>query len=107
MVTIDFTPTVGIEENAKGSSSLNIYPNPITSQASITYVVNEAGPVTIETFDVMGKKVKTLLNDNLATGEYQISWDCRNDNGVKLVPGIYLCTFKTAHNANTQRILVK
>jgi flagellar hook assembly protein FlgD len=68
--------------------------------------VNEAYPVTIEIFDVMGKIVKTLLNKNVTTGEYIISWDCKNDNGVKLVPGMYLCTLKTAQHASTGRILV-
>jgi hypothetical protein len=106
IVTIEFSPTVGIEENSKAFPLLNIYPNPVTSQASITYAVYEEGPVNIEIFDVMGKKVKTLLNKNVTTGEHKISWDCRNDNGVKLVPGIYLCTLKTAQHASTRRIVV-
>jgi hypothetical protein len=106
MATIDFSPTVGIEENSKASPLLNIYPNPVTSQASISYVLYEAGSVTIEVFDVMGKKVKTLLNKNVPAGEYNISWDGKNDNGVKLIPGIYLFTLKTAQHASTRRIVV-
>nr|NQU91956.1 T9SS type A sorting domain-containing protein [Bacteroidota bacterium] len=62
MITMDFSPTVGIDENCKVSSLLGIYPNPVSSHAGISYAVNEAGPVSIEVFDVMGKKVKTLLN---------------------------------------------
>jgi hypothetical protein len=107
MVTIEFSPIVGIEENRKASPSLIIYPNPVASQASITYAVYEAGSVTIEIFDVMGKKLKTLLNKNVPAGEYNISWDGKNDKGFKLLPGMYLCTLKTAHHTSTQRILVK
>jgi hypothetical protein len=106
IVTIDFSPTVGIEENSSSLSVFNIYPNPVTSQASISYALYEAGSVTIEILDVMGKKVKTLLNKNVTTGEHQISWDCKNDKGIKLLPGMYLCTLKTAHHVNSLRVLV-
>ncbi|MDZ4204471.1 MAG: T9SS type A sorting domain-containing protein [Bacteroidales bacterium] len=59
---------VGIEQlTGSGNHSLRIYPNPTTSSSNIEFDVSEAGFVTIDLFDLTGKKIRSIQN-NLQTG---------------------------------------
>lgn len=65
--------------------------NPAGSGINIRYTVGTAGPVQIEIFDAIGRKVNTLVSGNLPVGEYQLYWNCENKTGTKVSAGVYFC----------------
>ena len=65
------------------------YPNPFNNQTIIKYQIKEAGVVFLEIFNVLGQKVRTLLNKEEMSGSYSISWDGRDDFGEYVASGIY------------------
>ncbi|NIS38102.1 T9SS type A sorting domain-containing protein, partial [Candidatus Saccharibacteria bacterium] len=43
----------------------------------------------LKIFDIQGRLIRTLVNKTLSAGQHEVSWDGRNDNGVKLSSGVY------------------
>jgi hypothetical protein len=60
------------------------YPNPFNPSTTISYKINEAGLVNITIYDVLGRKVKTLVNEFKTKGSYNIIF-----NADKLAGGVY------------------
>ncbi|MFC1483446.1 LamG-like jellyroll fold domain-containing protein [Candidatus Neomarinimicrobiota bacterium] len=63
-----------------------IYPNPFNPQTTIQYQIKTPGDVTLEIFDLRGRKVVTLVSQYQQTGYYSVTWDARNASS-----GIYFC----------------
>lgn len=76
------------------------YPNPFNPVTRIDYQVSETGLVSIKVFDVLGREVKTLVNNVLSSGKYSVNFDARN-----LPSGLYFYTL-TAGNYSSSRKLV-
>ncbi|UII24360.1 Ig-like domain-containing protein [Fulvivirga ligni] len=55
--------------------SLNSFPNPFQDHATFTFEVKNANPVLIEVYDVMGKKIQVLSDEEYGKGIYQVSWE--------------------------------
>ena len=66
------------------------YPNPFNPGTQIKYTLKKTGHVTLYIYNVLGEKVKTLLDQDQHAGFYRIDWDGKNDNGKPISSGIYL-----------------
>jgi hypothetical protein len=64
-------------------------PNPFNPVTKIAYSIREAGPVTIEVYNVAGRVVRTLLNNELDAGSGYVMWNGANDSGEKCASGVY------------------
>lgn len=51
------------------------YPNPFNPTTEIGYRIRETGHVTLRLYDVLGREVKTLVNEKLSPGTYSVVWD--------------------------------
>jgi hypothetical protein len=67
------------------------YPNPFNPATQIKYSIHEPGIVSLEIFNVLGSKVKTLINEFQSAGEYTLTWHADNTIGAKVVSGTYIC----------------
>ncbi|MEZ4764598.1 MAG: T9SS type A sorting domain-containing protein [Calditrichia bacterium] len=66
------------------------YPNPFNPETTIEFTMASAGRVTLEIFDVLGRKVRTLVSDFLPSGSYSQRWNGRNDVGDLVESGVYV-----------------
>ncbi|MEM6965616.1 MAG: M12 family metallo-peptidase [Bacteroidota bacterium] len=70
---------------------LQVFPNPFSESATVKYVVEEDGPVTIMIFDLNGKMVANVVNSiNHSAGDFNVNLD-----GYNLPPGLYQCRMTT------------
>ena len=67
------------------------FPNPFNPTTQIVYGLPEAGKVDMMVYDVLGRRVARLVNENQEAGWHTISWDGRNDIGHELPGGLYFC----------------
>ena len=73
------------------------YPNPFNARTTISFSIPGSGQVLIEAFDLLGRKVETIIDDHLEAGNHTIIWDCSN-----LSSGIYFYRL-TAENESAVR----
>jgi len=81
---LDFQVTGINDFGAINDADVVIYPNPASESATIGFTVERASNVSIEVIDFTGKRVQTILNRELAEGQFKASWDVTNLPG-----GIY------------------
>jgi hypothetical protein len=69
------------------------YPNPFNSQTTIIYTVANLGPIpaqiNIDIYDIMGRKVRKLVDERIPAGKHRITWDGKNDAGSDCPSGVY------------------
>jgi Secretion system C-terminal sorting domain/FG-GAP-like repeat len=65
------------------------YPNPFNPSTNIKFALNEFTNVSIKVYNILGKEIRLLLEDNLPTGEYDIQWNGKDDEGNTLSGGVY------------------
>ncbi|MFW6347023.1 MAG: T9SS type A sorting domain-containing protein [Cyclonatronaceae bacterium] len=74
------------------------YPNPFNPTTSISYEIGQSGPVTLEVFNVLGKRVATLVNAQAQpAGSYTVSFDAAN-----LSSGVYMYRLSTEAQSITR-----
>ena len=90
--TINFTVTgTGINLEPSHVFNLSAIPNPFVSNASITFQLAESGYTSMQIFDLTGRTVTSLVNQEMLQGEYSVQWDGCNDDGQLVSAGLYLC----------------
>jgi len=83
-------PGTGIIDGGFRNELSFAHPNPFNPITKIAYSVKEAGPVTIEVYNVAGKVVKTLLDTELEAGAIgHVVWDGRGGSGEQCASGVY------------------
>ncbi|UCC79967.1 MAG: T9SS type A sorting domain-containing protein [Candidatus Zixiibacteriota bacterium] len=79
------------------------YPNPFNSQTVVSFYLFEAGDVSIEIFDILGRSIGSLHDSYLEEGHHNIMWDGDDHSG-----GIYLYSVKgTSFNITKKMLLLK
>jgi hypothetical protein len=87
------------EENQK--RSLETYPNPANDRISISYDISNAAPVTLEIYDILGRKVETLIDEYQSAGSYAVTWDASY-----IASGIYFYRFQAGEYSVTKRMTI-
>jgi len=79
------------------------YPNPFNPTTVIRYGLKEAGMVKLEVFDILGRRVQTLVNKNMQPGWYIVDF-----NAVNLSSGVYLYRLQSGNQVKVHKmVLVK
>jgi hypothetical protein len=83
----DTSLITGVNDKPQGVFSYKLeqnYPNPFNPTTTIRYRIPETGLVTLKVFDVLGKEVITLVNEEKLSGNYEVKF-----NGSNLSSGVY------------------
>lgn len=75
------------------------------SGVEIRFGVEQAAPVRLRVFDVAGRVVRSLVDEPLSRGEYERTWDGRNDNGRGIAAGIYLVQLQTGSALISRKVV--
>ncbi len=104
------------EENANTNSTVNQlpteyalignFPNPFNPTTTIKYTLPTDGRVTIKVYDMLGREIKTLVNDYKATGNYSTIWDSKDSFGNDVSSGIYFYNIKFMDNSITKKMVL-
>ena len=84
------------------------FPNPFNPTTSITFDLPKNDNVVLEIFDLQGRHIVTLVNEQLNAGVHSVTWNGRDQNDILVTSGIYLYTVKTSRfNAARKMAFVK
>ncbi len=82
------------------------YPNPFNPTTSIQFQLTTPTTVKLEIFNVIGQKMRTLLNQKMAAGAYRTVWDGLDDAGQAVGAGIYYYRLSTRQNVETKKMIL-
>jgi hypothetical protein len=72
------------------------YPNPFNPETTIKYQLPQVAEVQLIIYNVLGQTIRTLVNDRIEAGYYEVVWDGRNDSGIQVPSGVYIYRFEAA-----------
>jgi hypothetical protein len=82
------------------------YPNPFNPATTISYSVPEKELVRLEVFDILGRRIATLINDEHAAGNYKIRWNATDQNNFRVSSGIYLYKLQSGSFTMTKKMIL-
>ncbi len=80
------------------------YPNPFNPSTVIRYQVAEPGLITLKVFDVLGKEITTLVNEEKPAGEYEVEYSVSSENIT--ASGIYYYQLKAGNQIITKKMIL-
>jgi len=90
-----------------GTYSLNQnYPNPFNPITEISFEVPVRSHVTLTVYNILGQKVTTLVDKELAPNSYIVDWGGTSDDGSKVATGIYFYRLQAGDFIETKKMLL-
>lgn len=86
------------------TAGLSNYPNPFRESTNIRFTLSSSSEVSLEVYDLAGRKVRSLESGLIGAGEHQARWDGRNDTGRRVASGVYFARLETAQDVRTVRL---
>jgi len=88
------------------------YPNPFNPETTIPFDIPESDKellnVNLSVFNLLGKKIVTLINEPLAPNSYTVKWNGKNEIGHPVPSGVYFYIFKSENfNKSHKMVLVR
>jgi photosystem II stability/assembly factor-like uncharacterized protein len=86
---------------------LPAYPNPFNPVTNISYYLSKAGIINISVFNILGRKVITLIeHENKPAGSYKIRWNGKNQYGQLIANGVYIIVMNTERFKKSQKLIM-
>jgi len=85
--------------------SVSCIPNPFRTETSLDYSLKVTSPVRLEIYNLKGQKVRTLVDETKSAGNYQVEWNCTDDN-QKLSAGIYFYKLTAGIYTSTGKMIL-
>lgn len=100
----EYGTIVSVEKKSEQPANFMLYqnyPNPFNPSTTIKYSISEGGFVKLTVYDILGKKIEDLVNENKLQGNYSVTFDGKN-----LISGIYYYRFQTNNYSEVKKMLM-
>ncbi len=104
LIILRFDPQTGIDDVESLPKQIALrqnYPNPFNAATMIKYNLPEQSDVTIEIYDILGRRVETLVQSEQQAGYHQVVWDAEDASS-----GIYFYRIQAGDFVETRRMLL-
>ena len=85
-------------------SLLPNWPNPFNPETTLRYVLPQAGPVSLTIYDLVGQRVRLLVDEVQAPGVYTLQWNGRDENGMEVASGLYFYRIEAGAFVQTRKM---
>jgi len=82
------------------------YPNPFNPSTQIRYALAENTKVTVTIYNMLGSKVRTLVNNYQDAGFKNVLWNATNDNGASVSAGMYIYTIQAGNFYQAKKMIL-
>ena len=108
VVTLGSETGVDDWESGRVTALLQNYPNPFNPRTTIAFALSRRMSVAIAVYDVSGREVAVLVNEELEAGDHSVSWDGRDARGNDVASGTYFARMVAgASHFETKMILMR
>lgn len=105
-LVLSSTP-ISDETHIPPSSLLSIYPNPFNPNTTIYFNLLNAGNVKLAVYNTKGQLVRMIFEEYKTPGEYRITWDGTDFNGIPVSSGVYLCRILTQYRHEIKKMMLQ
>ncbi len=100
------TGETGIETdlNSVEESGLTAYPNPFKDQLTIHYELGSASSVSLEMYDLNGRRIASLVQATQEAGVYEVVWNAQSGSVQPLTAGLYVIRLQTNAGVRTSKV---
>ncbi len=98
------TTVVSVEDQANAPLQFSLsqnYPNPFNPNTSIQYAISSKQFVSLKVYDVLGNKIATLINKELAAGNYEVEF-----SGSNIPSGVYFYRLRAGSYSSTKKLVL-
>lgn len=81
-------------------------PNPARTGCAFTLALPTAGPVRLDVFDAVGRRVRRLVDRTLPAGTHHVAWDLGDGEGRAVPAGLYFLRVADERQVRTRRVIV-
>jgi hypothetical protein len=84
------------------------YPNPFNPSTIIRFQIPKSknGPVVLKVYDILGREVATLVNENLKPGTYEVPFSINQFSGNQQASGVYFYRLTTQNFSDVKRMIL-
>jgi PKD repeat protein len=108
---ISVSPPASIEQvdNKKIPSKYKLYPsypNPFNPQTNIRFEVPGKSKINISIYNSLGQKIRTLVNETLLSGVYEVKWDGLDESSIRSPSGVYVVSLRSDNFIENQKVVL-
>ncbi|MEE4312476.1 MAG: choice-of-anchor D domain-containing protein [candidate division KSB1 bacterium] len=82
------------------------YPNPFNPATTIEFTISRRTPVEIHIFNVLGQRVRVLMDDMMRAGRHRIVWDGLSDDGHMMTTGLYFIRLRAEGKHSVKKMML-
>ena len=83
-----------------------VAPNPFNPATTIAFATTEPGRAAVDIYDVKGRRVRTLFDENVQPGLVELTWHGDDQNGARVGSGVYLVVLTSIEGRQTQKVML-
>ena len=88
------------------SFSMKAFPNPVTRLATIQFHLSLDENVSLNIYDVTGRLIRNIADENMYSGDHEFEWDTRDNMGNEVKPGMYLLLLQSEEAKESLKLIV-
>jgi len=108
--TLEVSSPTGIAAGPIGvpvSFALNQnYPNPFNPETLITFDLQQSGRARLEVYNILGQRVRVLLDGETGAGSHELRWNGADDFGLPVANGIYVYRLSAGSQSASKKMLL-
>jgi flagellar hook assembly protein FlgD len=82
------------------------HPNPFNQTTKIEFTLAKSGFISLIIYDLLGRRVRTLLSEQLSSGYKSVLWDGKDDMGEDVASGIYFYQLRVGTFSETKKLVL-
>lgn len=82
------------------------YPNPFNPTTTISFSLKQKDQVSLEIYNLLGQKVRTLVSGELDSGTHNVTWNGRDGNNRPVSSGVYFYKMKAGRYTSTKKMIM-
>lgn len=105
-VTVSFAISAEDDLILSETKLLGNYPNPFTASTDISFNLKHTDHTSLDIYNTLGQKVKTLVNNDVESGVHNITWDGTDNNNQRVASGIYYYKLSQNNETTTRKMIL-
>ncbi|MEW5701592.1 MAG: FlgD immunoglobulin-like domain containing protein [Candidatus Zixiibacteriota bacterium] len=81
-------------------------PNPFNAAVTLTYSIEQPGNVRLDVYDVLGRRITTLIDRRQDAGSHEVTWMGDDQQGRPVASGLYIARLATKATVSTEKLLL-